>query len=55
MFKNYDNILPEYKSALDKINELESRLQEQQFKLLNIDKKLEVEKEINKQKLKKIN
>ena len=55
VFKNYDNILPEYKSALDKINELESRLQEQQFKLLNIDKKLEVEKEINKQKLKKIN
>ena len=57
-FKNeyikYDNILPEYKYMMDKLNSLEDNLNKQQEKLLNMDKKLEKEKEINKQKLKKI-
>lgn len=57
-FKNvygeYDNILPEYKSTLEKLNSLESNIINQQSKLIKIDKKLNKEKEMNKQKLKKI-
>ena len=51
-FKEYNNILPEYSSVLESINSLENKLKEQQYKMNNVDKKLEAEKEINKQKLK---
>ena len=57
-FKNvysiYNEILPEYNSTLEKLNNLETKLLEQQSKLLKMDKKLDTEKEMNKQKLKKV-
>ena len=57
-FKNvygeYNNILPEYNSVLEKLNNLEDKILKQQAKLLNMKKKLNKEKEMNKQKLKKI-
>lgn len=57
-FKNiygeYNNILPEYNSVLETLNNLSNRILKQQDKLLNMDKKLKQEKEMNKQKLKKI-
>ena len=46
------NFLPEYKSVLESINALESKLIENQKKLNNMDKKLDKEKDLNKQKLK---
>ena len=54
VYSEYNNILPEYNSALEKLNNLESRILEQQTKLINMDKKLDKEKEMNKQKLKKL-
>ena len=51
-FKEYNNVLPEYFLMLESINSLENKLKEQQYKMNNVDKKLETEKEINKQKLK---
>jgi len=53
-YSSYNNILREYNSTLEKLNNLEVKLIKQQQKLLNMDKKLDKEKEINKQKLKKI-
>jgi len=53
-YDSYDNILPEYNSTIEKLNKLEINLLIQQEKILKMDKKLEKEKEINKQKLKKI-
>ncbi|MBQ9072365.1 MAG: hypothetical protein IJY25_04340 [Bacilli bacterium] len=57
-FKNvyyeYNEILSEYNSTLEKLNNLETKILKQQSKLLNMDKKLEQEKEMNKQKMKKI-
>ena len=55
VYAEYNNILPEYKSTLENLNDLESRILNQQSRLINMDKKLDKEKEINKQKLKKIN
>lgn len=54
VYSEYDKILPEYNSTLEKIDSLESKILKQQEKLLNMDKTLDKEKEINKQKLKKI-
>lgn len=54
VYKDYKYILPDYVEMIEKIEELERRLVEQQSKLVNMDKKLEKEKEINKQKLKKV-
>ena len=54
VYKDYKYILPDYVEMIEKIAELERRLVEQQSKLVNMDKKLEKEKEINKQKLKKV-
>lgn len=57
-FKNeygeYNNILREYSSTLEKLNNLEFKLLTQQEKLIKMDKKLDKEKEINKQKLKRV-
>lgn len=53
-YSEYDNILPEYNSTLEKLETLELKILKQQEKLLKMDKKLEKEKEINKQKLKRI-
>ncbi len=53
-YSEYDNILPEYNSMLEKLETLESKILKQQEKLLKMDKKLDKEKEINKQKLKRI-
>lgn len=53
-FKNFEYILPDYSDTLEKINALEQKLLEQQFRIEKMDKKLEQEKEINKQKLKKV-
>lgn len=54
VYSEYNNILPEYSGTLEKLNSLEIRILKQQEKVLNMDKKLDKEKEINKQKLKKI-
>jgi len=54
IFKDYKIILPEYQQIFEKINLLEKNLLEQQSKLNKMYKKLDEEKEINKQKLKKI-
>ena len=54
-FKEYDKVLPEYSLMLEKIENLENKLIVQQEKINNMDKKLDKEKEMNKQKLKKIN
>ena len=53
-YSKYDNILPEFNLTMDKLNNLEIKLLEQQSKLIKVDKKLDNEKEINKQKMKKI-
>lgn len=53
-YSKYDNILPEFNLTMDKLNNLEIKLLEQQSKLIKVDKKLDKEKEINKQKMKKI-
>lgn len=53
-YSEYDNILPEYNSTLEKLDALELKILEQQDRLLKMDKKLDKEQEINKQKLKKI-
>lgn len=53
-YSEYDNILPEYNSTLEKLETLESKILKQQEKLLKMDKKLDKEKQINKQKLKRI-
>ena len=53
-YSEYDNILPEYNSMLEKLETLESKILKQQEKLLKMDKKLDKEKEVNKQKLKRI-
>jgi len=53
-YSEYNNILPEYKSTLENLETLESKILKQQEKLLKMDKKLDKEKEINKQKLKRI-
>ncbi len=55
MFNEYNKILPEYADMLEKINDLEKKLLISQAKLNNMNKKLDKEKEMNKQKLKKIN
>lgn len=54
VYGEYDNVLPEYNSTLEKLNNLENKVLEQQYKLLNMDKKLDKEKEMNKQKLKSV-
>ena len=54
IYGEYNNILPEYNSALEKLDNLEQKLLTQQEKLLKMDRKLDKEKEINKQKLKRI-
>ena len=54
VYGEYNNILSEYNSALYKLNSLEIKLIEQQKKLQNMDKRLEEEKELIKQKLKRI-
>lgn len=54
IYSEYNEILPEYNSTLEKLNNLESKLLEQQSKLLKMDKKLDAEKEMNKQKLKRV-
>lgn len=53
-YSEYDNILPEYNSTLEKLEALELKILKQQEKLFKMDKKLDKEKEINKQKLKRI-
>lgn len=54
IYKDYKYILPDYIEMIEKIDSLESKLLEQQYNLSKMDKKLDDEKEINKQKLKKV-
>ncbi len=54
VFKDYEYILPDYYEMLDKINSLEDKLINQQKKINGVDKKLDEERELNRQKLKKI-
>lgn len=54
VFKDYEYILPDYYEMLDKINSLEDKLINQQKKINGVDKKLDEEKKLNRQKLKKI-
>lgn len=54
IYSNYNNILDEYDLTLKKLNNLETNILNQQKKLIKMDKKLDKEKEINKQKLKRI-
>ena len=53
-YKEYNNVLPEYDSMFEKIDDLEQRLKLQQEKISNMDKKLEEEKKINDKKMKKV-
>lgn len=53
-YSEYNNILPEYNSTLEKLETLELKILKQQEKILKMDKKLDKEKEINKQKLKRM-
>ena len=53
-YKEYDKVLNKYESLFNKVNNLESRLKLQQEKILQMDKKLDEEKEINNQKMKKV-
>ena len=54
IFNNYDNILPEYKDTLEKIELLEKSLLTHQEKINNMNKNLNQEKEMNKIKMKQI-
>ena len=54
IYAEYNNILPEYNSTLERLNDLELKIKEHQIKLNKMDKKLSKEKEINKQKIKKL-
>ena len=54
VFCKYDKVIPEYSETLKKVNELETKLKEQQIKIMGVNKKIEVEKELNKEKIKKI-
>ena len=53
-FKEYNKVLPEYESMLNKVNKLEQKLKLQQEKILKMDKKLGEEKILNDKKMKKI-
>ena len=53
-YKEYNKVLPEYESMLEKVNKLEEKLKLQQEKISNMDKKLETQKEINNEKVKKV-
>lgn len=53
-YKEYNKVLPEYESMLEKVNKLEEKLKLQQEKIFNMDKKLEDQKEINNEKMKKV-
>ena len=53
-YMEYNKILPEYDSTLDKLSKLEKNLQIQQSKILNIDKKVMEEKELNEEKMQKV-
>ena len=50
----YNKVLPEYESMLENVNKLEEKLRLQQEKISNMDKKLEDQKEINNEKMKKV-
>jgi DNA repair exonuclease SbcCD ATPase subunit len=53
-YKEYNKVLPEYESMLEKVNKLEEKLKLQQEKISNMDKKLEDQKQINNEKMKKV-
>lgn len=53
-YKEYNKVLPEYESMLEKVNQLEKKLKVQQQKISNMDKKLDNQKEINNEKMKKV-
>ena len=54
VFSKYDKVIPEYLETLKKVNELETKLKEQQTKIMGVNKKIEVEKKLNSEKIKKI-
>lgn len=54
-YSEFNNILNDYSSTLETLDDLEQKLLIEQAKLSQMDKKIELEKEINKQKLKKVN
>lgn len=53
-YKEYNKVLPEYESMLEKVNKLEEKLKLHQEKISNMDKKLDDQKEINNEKMKKV-
>jgi len=53
-YKEYNNVLPEYSSILEKVNKLEEKLKLQQTKISKMNNKLEEEKKLNEQKMKKV-
>ncbi|MDO4962506.1 MAG: hypothetical protein Q4E75_00160 [bacterium] len=52
--KKYNEILPEYKDIFEKINAIENNLVSEQNKINNMNEKLNIEKEANKIKMKKL-
>lgn len=50
----YNNVLPEYESMLKKVDKLEESLKLQQIKISKLDNKLEEERNLNEQKMKKV-
>ena len=53
-FKKYDKVLPEYLKTVEKVNDLENKLKDQQTKIIGVNKKIELEQDLNKEKMKKI-
>ena len=53
-YREYNKILPNYERMLNKLDNLEQKLKLQQQKIVNMDKTLEEEKEMNQKKMKKV-
>lgn len=53
-YQEYNKVLPEYESMLEKIDKLEKKLKLQQEKISKMDKKLEEEKVLNNKKMQKV-
>ena len=51
IFKNYNEVLPEFIETLKSVNSLEEKLLNQQSKLNKMNEKLDIENELNQQKL----
>ncbi len=53
-YREYNQVLPDYKSMLNKIDKLEEKLKMQQEKMSKMDKRLDEEKKMNEKKISKV-